>query len=136
MGLAFIVFYKSNARAATAFSLFRGNILSLTNADVRLALIAAAGMLVFLFVRYREMHIALYGRSLAWAVGVRAKLVYAGIILSVCLGIASVMRVTGALLVDAVTRLPALAARGIGKSFRALILRNRGRFYPAAFAGP
>jgi zinc transport system permease protein len=42
--------------------------------------------------------------------------------LSVCLGIAAAMRVTGALLVDAVTILPALAARQLGKNFRALIL--------------
>ncbi|MDR0710666.1 MAG: metal ABC transporter permease [Spirochaetaceae bacterium] len=122
MGLAFIVFYKSNVQAVTAFSLFWGNILSLTGADVRSGLAVAAGILVFLFACYKEIHIVLYDRELAWAVGVRAKLVYGGIILSVCLGIAVAMRITGALLVDAVTLLPALAARSIGRSFRALIL--------------
>jgi zinc transport system permease protein len=121
MGLAFIIFYKSNVQAAAAFSLFWGNILSLTNADVRLALGVAAGILIFLFACYKEIHIVLYDRELAWAVGVRAKLVYAGIILSVCLGVAAAMRITGALLVDAVTLLPALAARRLGRSFGALI---------------
>jgi zinc transport system permease protein len=122
MGLAFIIFYKSNVQAVTAFSLFWGNILSLTSTDVRLALAVAAGILIFLVSCYKEIHIVLYDRELAWAVGVRAKLVYGGIILSVCLGIAAAMRITGALLVDAVTLLPALAVRSIGKSFRALIL--------------
>jgi zinc transport system permease protein len=122
MGLAFIIFYKSNVQAVTAFSLFWGNILSLTSADLRLALAVAAGILIFLFACYKEIHIVLYDRELAWAVGVRAKLVYTGIILSICLGIAAAMRITGALLVDAVTLLPALAARSIGRSFRALIL--------------
>jgi zinc transport system permease protein len=122
MGLAFIIFYKSNVQAVTAFSLFWGNILSLTADDVRMALAVAAGILIFLFACYKEIHIVLYDRELAWAVGVRAKLVYGGIILSVCLGLAAAMRITGALLVDAVTLLPALAARSIGRSFRALII--------------
>jgi zinc transport system permease protein len=42
--------------------------------------------------------------------------------LSVCLGIAAAMRITGALLVDALTILPALAARQTGKTFKQLIL--------------
>jgi zinc transport system permease protein len=40
----------------------------------------------------------------------------------VCLGIAVAIRVTGALLVDAATILPALAARRIGKTFKALLV--------------
>ncbi|MDR2375394.1 MAG: metal ABC transporter permease [Treponema sp.] len=122
MGLAFIIFYKSNVQAVTAFSLFWGNILSLTDSDVRLAFAIAAGIFILLIACYKEIHIVLFDRELAWAVGVRAKLVYAFIMLSVCLGVAVAMRVTGALLVDAVTLLPALAARRLGRSFKALIL--------------
>jgi zinc transport system permease protein len=122
MGVAFIIFYKSNVQAVAAFSLFWGNILSLTSSDVRLAFALAAGILVFLLACYKEIHIVLFDRELAWAAGVRAKLVYALIMLAVCLGVAAAMRVTGALMVDAVTLLPALAARRIGRSFKALIL--------------
>jgi zinc transport system permease protein len=122
MGLAFIIFYKSNVQAVSAFSLFWGNILSLTAGDLRLAVAAATGILLFLLVCYKEIHIVLFDRELAWAAGVRAKLVYAMIILSVCVGVAAAMRVTGALLVDAVTLLPALAARRVGRSFKSLIL--------------
>jgi zinc transport system permease protein len=122
MGLAFIIFYKSNVQSAAAFSLFWGNILSLTDGDVRLALAAGGGILVFLLACYKEIHIVLFDRELAWAVGVPAKPVYALIILAVCAGVAAAMRVTGALLVDAVTLLPALAARRIGRSFKALLL--------------
>jgi zinc transport system permease protein len=122
LGLAFIIFYKSNVQAAAAFSLFWGNVLSLTGGDVRLALALAAGILIFLLACYKEIHIVLFDRELAWAAGVRAKLVYALIMLAICLGVAVTMRITGALLVDALTLLPALAARRAGKSFRALIL--------------
>ncbi|MDR1586350.1 MAG: metal ABC transporter permease [Treponema sp.] len=122
MGLAFIIFYKGNVHANEAFSLFWGNILTLTDADVRLLVCTAAAVLFFLATAYKEIHIVLYDRELAQAVGVRAKLVYAGIILSVCLGIAVAMRVSGALLVDAFTLLPALAARKVGRTFKALVL--------------
>ena len=122
MGLAFIIFYKSNIHAIEAFNIFWGNILSLTNPDIRLILITALGILLFLILAYKEIHIVLYDRELAWAVGVRAKLIYGGIMLAVCLGIAAAMRVTGALLVDTVTLLPALAARRLGKTFKGIIL--------------
>jgi zinc transport system permease protein len=122
MGLAFIIFYKGNVHANEAFSLFWGNILTLSLTDVRLIVCVAGAILFFLAAAYKEIHIVLYDRELAQAVGVRAKLVYAGIILSVCLGIAVAMRVTGALLVDAFTLLPALAARRTGGSFKALVV--------------
>jgi zinc transport system permease protein len=122
MGLAFIIFYKSNVQAVSAFSLFWGNILSLTDSDVRMALISAAGIILFLILCYKEIHIVLFDRDLAWAVGVRAKMVYAIIMLTVCVGVAAAMRITGALMVDAVTLLPALAARRIGRSFKEIIL--------------
>jgi zinc transport system permease protein len=122
MGLAFIIFYKSNVHAAEAFSLFWGNILTLTGEDAGLITICSGGILLFLFSCGKEIRIVLYDRELASAVGVRAKLVYGGIMLSVCLGVAAAMRVTGALLVDGITLLPALGARRLGKSFRGLVL--------------
>ena len=136
MGLAFIIFYKSNVHAIDAFNLFWGNILALNKTDMVLALLVSAAIFVFLSAFWKEIHIVLYDRELARALGVRALLVYTGIMLAVCLGIAAAMRITGALLVDAVTILPALAARQLGKSFRGLvawgaffgILMNMGGF--------
>jgi zinc transport system permease protein len=122
MGIAFIIFYKGNVHAIEAFNLFWGNVLTITDGDVRLTVISAAVILLFLALARKEIHIVLYDRELAWSVGVPAKLVYGGIMLSVCLGIAVAIRITGALLVDVATLLPALAARRVGKTFRALII--------------
>jgi zinc transport system permease protein len=122
MGVAFIVFYKGNVHAIEAFNLFWGNILTITDEDARIAVTTAAVILLFLALAYKEIHIVLYDRELAWSVGVSARLVYGGVILLVCLGIAVAIRITGALLVDAATILPALAARRIGKTFKALIV--------------
>jgi len=122
VGLAFVIFYKSNVQATTAFNLFWGNVLTLTNTDLQLSLSVSGAIIVFLAAAYKEIHIVLYDRELAFVVGVRSKLVYGGIMLSVCLGIALAMRVTGALLVDAVTILPALAARKTGRTFKSILL--------------
>ncbi|GHU45031.1 zinc ABC transporter permease [Spirochaetia bacterium] len=122
LGLSFIIFYKSNVQATQAFTLFWGNILALTKSDTIFAVVTGALILLFVITCYKEIHTVLFDREIAWAVGVHAKFVYTGIIIAVCLGIAAAMRITGALLVDAVTILPALAARQIGVSFKALIV--------------
>ena len=122
LGLAFIIFYKSNVQAILAFNLFWGSILALTSMDTSLAFIISGVIILFLLCAYKEIHIVLYDRDLARAVGVRAKLIYGGIMLLVCLGVAVAMSITGALLVDAVTILPALAAREMGKTFKSLVV--------------
>ena len=122
MGLAFIIFYKGNVHANEAFSIFWGNILTLGSSDTNIAILVSAIILLFLFAAYKEIHIVLYDRNLAQVSGIPTSLIYGGILLVVCLGIAVAMRVTGALLIDAVTILPAFAARRLGKSFKALIL--------------
>ncbi|MDR2394089.1 MAG: metal ABC transporter permease [Treponema sp.] len=122
LGLSFIIFYKANVHAIEAFNLFWGSILTLTAGDTILALGIAGVLLLFISLAYKEIQIVLYDRELAWAVGVPAKFIYGAILLSVCLGIAVAMRVTGALLIDAVTILPALAAGQIGKTFKGLII--------------
>lgn len=122
MGLAFIIFYKSNVHAAEAFNLFWGNILTLSRTDAVFACVISAGILVFVISLYKEIHIVLFDRELACAVGVTAKPVYALIMLLVCLGIAVAIRVTGALMVDALTILPALAARKLGKTFKGTLI--------------
>jgi zinc transport system permease protein len=122
LGLSFIIFYKSNVQAVAAFNLFWGNVLALSSFDCVLSIIVSAGIFLFLICAYKEIHIVLFDRELARALGVRSKLIYGGIMLSVCLGIAVAMRITGALLVDALTILPALAARQTGKTFKQLLV--------------
>ncbi len=121
MGLAFIIFYKGNIHAIEAFNLFWGNVLALTPGDTRLTVVSSAAVAAFILLAYKEIQIVLYDRELAWATGVPAKAVYGGIMLLVCVGIAVATRITGALMVDAVTILPALAARSVARTFRGLL---------------
>ncbi len=121
MGLAFIIFYKGKIHAIEAFNLFWGNVLALTPGDLRLTLAGSGAMVAFIALAYKEIQIVLYDRELAWATGVSARAVYGGIMLLVCVGIAVATRITGALMVDAATILPALAARAAARSFRGLL---------------
>ncbi len=122
LGLAFILFYKGQVNAIAAFNLFWGNILALAVSDLWTVIGTGAAILLFLGIAYKEIQIVLYDRELARAVGTPAVFVYTGVLLITCLGVAVAMRVTGALMVDAVTILPALVARRLGKTFSGMLL--------------
>jgi len=116
LGLAFIIFYKANIHAIEAFNLFWGNVLALTGTEARLTILAAAAIVGGVVLFFKEIRAVLYDRELARASGIPARAVYYGIVLLVCLGIGLAMRLTGALMVDAATILPALAARNLKRS--------------------
>jgi len=122
LGVAFIIFYKGNIHAIDAFNLFWGSVLALTNNDLLTIVLLALVLIGFLVILYKEIQIVLYDRDLAFAVGVPARMIYYAIIVLICLSVAVAMRVTGALLVDAVTILPALAARQIGKDLKSILI--------------
>jgi zinc transport system permease protein len=115
LGLAFILFYKARVDSMEAFSIFWGNILTLSRGETLATTAASAVILVLTLVFLKEIRAVLYDRELAATVGIPARAVYYGVILLTCLGIGLAMRLTGALLVDAVTLLPALAARSLDK---------------------
>jgi len=122
LGVAFIIFYKGNVHAIEAFNLFWGSVLALTDRDLVTVVLMALVLIAFLTILYKEIQVVLYDRELAEVVGVPAKWVYYALIVLVCLSVAVAMRVTGALLVDAVTILPAIAARQVGKSLKGMLL--------------
>jgi zinc transport system permease protein len=113
LGLAFIVFYKSEVNAVEAFDLFWGSVLALSRAELALACAGAALAVLVSILFLREIRAVLYDRELAAAFGVPARAVYYCLVTLCCVGIGLAMRVTGALMVDAVTILPALAARSM-----------------------
>jgi zinc transport system permease protein len=122
LGIAFVIFYKANIHAIEAFNLFWGSVLALTNGDLLTIVVIALALVAFLAIFFKEIQVVLYDRDLAHAVGVPARMIYYAIIVLICLSVAVAMRVTGALLVDAVTILPALAARQIGKDLKSILL--------------
>jgi len=122
LGLSFILFYKANVDSMEAFSLFWGNILALSRAETAATSAGAVLILLLTSVFFKEIQAVLYDREMAATLGIPARAVYYGIILLVCLGHGLAMRLTGALMADAVTLLPALAARSLDKPLRATLI--------------
>lgn len=122
LGLAFIVFYKADIHAIEAFNLFWGNVLALSEAEVAATILAAAAICALTALFFKEIRAVLYDRELARASGLPVRAVYYGLVVAVCVGIGLAMRLTGALMADATTILPALAARGMKRGLRGTLL--------------
>lgn len=135
LGLAFIVFYKADVPAMEAFSLFWGSVLTLNDAEVGLTALAAVAIASLTAIFFKEIRAVLYDRELARASGRPARIVYYAIAVAVCFGMALAMRLTGALLADATTLLPALAARNLRTGLGGTLLWGAAFGIAANFGG-
>jgi len=121
LGIVFILFYKTNIQAIEAFNLFWGNVLALERGEVFLVAVVSALIMIGSLFFLRPISAVLFDRETAFAYGLPATAVYTGILVMVCVGIGLGIRITGALMVDAVTLLPALAAQSLKKNFRSTL---------------
>lgn len=122
LALAFILFYKTDIQAIEAFNLFWGNVLALSQIEIRLVLAAAFLFPLLIIAFYRPIMAVLFDKELAAASGYPAKIVYYALVMAVCIGIGIAMRLTGALMADATSILPALAARNMKANFRKTLI--------------
>lgn len=118
---ALLVLSISGVNATGAFELLWGSILATRRIDVILLLVITVTVLALFFARRRKIGLLLFDRETAICAGVAV-----GTLTTMCLGltavaIASSIRLTGALLVDAVTLLPAVAARNLARSFTSMV---------------
>lgn len=110
----------SGVNAAGAFALLWGSILSVGTADLwvigALAVVAPG----LFWWRRRDLALLLYDRELALSSGVRVERLTLLLLVLVAVAVAGAIKLTGALLVDALTLLPALAARRLGTSLKSI----------------
>lgn len=117
---ALLVLSISGVNAAGAFELLWGSILATRPGDVvLLAAIAVVVPALFIWQR-RQLALLLHDRELAACSGVRVERLTLVLLVLVAIAVAGAIRLTGALLVDALTLLPALAARRLAHSLRAM----------------
>lgn len=120
IALAFLVLSLGGVNANAAFELLWGSVLAVRPAEVALlAVICTALTLLFVWKR-RHLALLLYDREIAWCAGIPIKGLTVALYVLIAVAIASAIRLTGALLVDAVTILPALAARNIGSNLNTI----------------
>jgi ABC-type Mn2+/Zn2+ transport system permease subunit len=118
LALSFILFYKGNIHVIQAFSILWGNIFALTIWDLGIIVIVSLFVLGLIIIFFKEVQAILYDRELALAVGIPEKGLYYVIVFMLGLTIAVSMRMIGALLVDALVLLPAMAANLVSRSLK------------------
>ena len=121
IALALFVLSVSGVNANGAFELLWGAILATRVIDViGLSLVAAAILGVYVW-RRKDLALLLYDREIALCSGVNVEALTLILIVLIAVAIGSAVRLTGALLVDAITILPALAARNLGRSLSEMV---------------
>ena len=118
IGLAFAVIYRFNVSTNDSLQILWGNIYAMTPLDARLTALFGAVVVGFVVLKFPAIAAVLFDRDVATSVGVRESLVYTTIVLLVGLTISFVMRLIGALLLDAILILPALMAVSCARSLR------------------
>jgi zinc transport system permease protein len=95
-----------------------GSLLTVTDTDLLLLVVAAVGVLAVLARFYNEMLFDSLGRPLASASGVNTALCEYLFVVLLTLAIVVSLKVIGALLVEALVVVPAAAARNLARSMR------------------
>ncbi|MFD9301785.1 metal ABC transporter permease [Streptomyces sp. NPDC060048] len=117
---ALLVLAVSGVNASGAFALLWGSILSVGAADLVVLGVLAVLVPGLFWWRRRDVALLLYDRELAQCSGVPVRALTAVLLVLVAVAVAGAIKLTGALLVDALTLLPALAARRLGTSLRSI----------------
>jgi zinc transport system permease protein len=118
---ALLVLSVSGVNANSAFTLLWGSILATRTADLVL-LVVLAGLVLGMFVwRRRQLGLVLFDREVAACSGIAVGTVTAVALLGISVSIAASIRLTGALLIDSLTILPALAGRNLAHSLSSMV---------------
>lgn len=126
MAAALLLIAVSGINAASTFGLLWGSILSVDVTDIALVAALAVAVPTLLFCRRGSIAVLFANRELAVAAGLRVQVLTGTLLVLVATAIAVGMQLTGALLVDALTLLPALAARRLGRTLQSICVWAMG----------
>lgn len=118
---ALLILSISGVNANSAFTLLWGSILATRPIDVVILVLLAVAVLAWYATQRRSIGLLLFDREVAACSGIAIGAVTAVALVAVSLSIAASIRLTGALLVDSLTILPALAARNLASSLSSMI---------------
>lgn len=118
---ALFVLSISGVNANGAFELLWGSILATRASDVALLAVIAAAVIGLYVWQRRSLGLLLYDREVALCSGVRVDMLTTLLLVVIAIAVAASVRLTGALLVDSITLLPALGARNLGNSLGACV---------------
>lgn len=117
---ALLVLSISGVNANSAFTLLWGSILATRPVDLLVLVVLATGVIAWWTTRRRSIGLVLFDREVAACSGIAVGALTAIALMAVSVSIAASIRLTGALLIDSLTILPALAARNLATSLRSM----------------
>jgi ABC-type Mn2+/Zn2+ transport system permease subunit len=118
LALAFILFSRGKINVMDAFGILWGNILSLAVWDLVLAIGTSIFIIMVVSLLFKEIQAILYDREIALSVGLPERRIYYLIVFVLGITVAVSMRLIGALLIDALVLLPAIAAHMVARSLK------------------
>lgn len=118
---ALLLLSQTGINANGAFELLWGSILATRQSDLIVLVVVSIGILGVYGWQRRDIALLLYDREIALCSGIAVDRLTMGLLIIIALSIAAAVRLTGALLVDAITILPAIAARNLGQSLGSTI---------------
>jgi zinc transport system permease protein len=122
IGLAYVIIYKAGVPAKDTLEILWGNIFALSYLDVILAAAFCVASLLFVVFFFQKLKAMLFSREIAFSVGINEKALFRAILILVGLTVAFSLKLIGALLLDSLLLLPAIAASFFARSVRSLFL--------------
>lgn len=126
IALALLVLSVSGVNANGAFELLWGSVLASSWRDIVILGVAAVVVQAFFWRRRSALALMLYDRELAVVSGVAVGALLATTLILTSVTMGAGLRLTGALMIDALTILPALAARNLAGSLRSMTVLSMG----------
>lgn len=118
---ALLVLSLTGVNASGAFELLWGSVVATRWADVALLAVISTTVTAFVLYFRRQLALLLYDREIALMSGVPVGPLLLAMLLLIAAAISSSIRLTGTLLVDSLTLLPALAARNLATSLASML---------------
>lgn len=122
IAIAFLIFYSAGIPAMDVFGLFSGSVLTMTKWDLILLTVLSLMVVGCYFFFYRELQPLFYDEVQAEWLGMPTELIKNILLFMTGLAIGIVMKIVGALMIDAIILLPALSALRISRDFKQLLL--------------
>lgn len=122
IALAFLLFYKAGVPALDVFSLFTGSILTLTKNDLVFVVVLGTSIVLTYIILFKEIQLIFYDPEQAEWLGIPVKRIRNGLLFLTGLSIGVAMKIVGALLIDALILLSAMAAMRLAKNFKQLLI--------------
>ncbi|MDR2473440.1 MAG: metal ABC transporter permease [Tannerella sp.] len=122
VSLAFILVYKFDVKAKDTLEVLWGSLYSSSWGEVVAVSVFSASLAGFQIMCFRGLQAMFFDREIAFTAGVNEKMLYYTTVLLTSFTVALAMRITGALLLDALLLLPAIIVTFFARSLKGVII--------------